>query len=217
MGAEPRFCMAHAQTVSDCAPASSLELERVARAVDARDGYTARHSRRVRDLSVEIGRMLGLDGRELGLLAQAALFHDVGKLAVPDSVLLKPTQLTESEWEIMRAHSEEGARLLERLSVDGSVVLAVRHHHEHFDGAGYPTGFAGEEIPLYARVIHVADAFDSMTSDRVYRRARPTLEAIHELRDGTGEQFCPRCVRALEEHFESLALRGAAGVRAVAR
>ena len=209
--------MAHAQTVSDRVSAPSLELERVARAVDARDGYTARHSRRVSDLAVEMGRMLGLDGRELGLLAEAALFHDVGKLAVPDSILLKPSQLTESEWEIMRSHSEEGARLLERLAVDEAVVAAVRHHHEHFDGAGYPAGLVGEEIPLFARVIHVADAFDSMTSDRVYRRARPTLDAIHELRDGIGEQFCPRCVRALEAHFESLALRGAAALRTLAR
>ena len=203
--------------VERAAPARSLELERVARAVDARDGYTARHSRRVSDLSLEIGQMLALDEANLDILAEAALFHDVGKLAVPDSILLKPGALTKAEWTVMRAHSEEGARLLERLGVDIASVAAVRHHHEHFDGSGYPHGLAGAEIPLLARIVHVADAFDSMTSDRAYRRARPMLEAIRELRSGIGEQFCPRCVRALEAHYEAVALRGAAQLSALAR
>ncbi|MGI9659209.1 MAG: HD-GYP domain-containing protein [Gaiellaceae bacterium] len=198
-------------------PARSTELERVARAVDARDGYTARHSRRVRELAIEIGRVLGFNDTSLALVAEAALFHDVGKLAVPDSILLKPRGLTKAEWEVMRAHSEEGARLLERLGVDAAAVAAVRHHHEHFDGSGYPVGLAGEEIPLFSRIIHVTDAFDSMTSDRAYRRARPMLEAIHELRAGVGEQFCPRCVRALEAHYENVALRGATELGAAAR
>ena len=195
----------------------SEELERVARAVDARDGYTAEHSGRVRELALDIGRALGLPDARLALLAEAALFHDVGKLAVPDSVLLKREALTEAEWVVMRAHSEEGAHVLESLGLDPVSVDAVRHHHEHFDGSGYPAGLAGEEIPLHVRIIHVADAFDSMTSDRVYRRARPMLEAIHELRSSVGEQFCPRCVRALEEHFEGVALRGAAPMSAAAR
>ena len=188
----------------------SAELERVARAVDARDGYTAQHSRRVCELAVEMGRLLGLDARRLHHLSDAALFHDVGKLSVPDSILLKPGPLTPSEWEVMRGHSVEGARLLERLGLDEAAVAAVRHHHENFDGSGYPDGLAGDEIPLIARIIHVVDAFDSMISDRAYRPARPMLEAIHELRGATGEQFCPRCVRALEGHFEGVALRGAA-------
>lgn len=164
-----------------------------------------------------MGQLLGLGDARLRHLADAALFHDVGKLAVPDSVLLKPGPLTGAEWEIMRQHSEEGARMLERLGVEEPAVAAVRHHHERFDGSGYPSGLAGEEIPILARVIHVADAFDSMTSNRAYRPARPMLDAIHELRAVIGEQFCPRCVHALEGHFEDIALRGAAGPRAVAR
>ena len=196
--------------------ASPVELERVARVVDARDGYTAHHSRRVRDLALGIGRMLRLYGGHLRFLADAALFHDIGKLTVPESILLKPTSLSESEWVIMRGHSEEGARFLAQIGAEEEVVSAVLYHHEHFDGAGYPTGLAGEEIPLFSRIIHVADAFDSMTSDRVYRQARPVLEALHTLRLGVGEQFCPRCVRALEDHFESIALRGSGQVSAAA-
>jgi putative nucleotidyltransferase with HDIG domain len=183
------------------------ELERIARAVDQRDGYTARHSRRVCALAVEIGGELQLDDEDLALLSAAALFHDVGKLAIPDSILLKRASLTDAEWVVMRQHSESGAEMLERMGLDERSVEAVRYHHERFDGSGYPAGLAGREIPLAARIIHVADAFDSMTSDRVYRAARPILDAIKELRLGTGEQFCPQCVRALEQHFENSALR----------
>lgn len=183
------------------------ELERIARAVDARDGYTARHSRRVCALASDLGRQLRLGDEELSLLSAAALFHDVGKLRIPDEILLKRGSLTDAEWSVMRDHSEYGAVMVEQLGLDTRSVEAVRYHHERFDGSGYPSGLAGQEIPLAARIIHVADAFDSMTSDRVYRSARPMLDAIKELRIGSGEQFCPRCVRALEKHFEKAALR----------
>jgi len=117
---------------------------------------------------------------------------------VPDSVLLKPAELNDYEWELMRRHADEGARIIERLGFLADAVPAIRHHHEHFDGSGYPDGLAGEEIPLGARIIHVADALDSMLTTRTYRSARQVKQALVELRDNAGEQFCPRCVSALE-------------------
>jgi diguanylate cyclase (GGDEF)-like protein/putative nucleotidyltransferase with HDIG domain len=177
---------------------STAAMESLSATVDARDSYTAGHSRRVQQLALAIGREIGLSQAELNILGQAALFHDIGKLAVPDSVLLKPTQLNDHEWELMRRHADEGARIIERLGFLADAVPAIRHHHEHYDGSGYPDGLAGEEIPLGARIIHVADALDSMLTTRTYRSARQVTQALTELRDNAGEQFCPRCVSMLE-------------------
>ena len=177
---------------------STAAMESLSATVDARDAYTAGHSRRVQQLALAVGRELGLSQAELELLGHAALFHDIGKLAVPDSVLLKPSKLTDEEWALMQRHAEEGAHIINRLGFLNDAVPAIRHHHERFDGAGYPDGLKGEEIPLGARIIHVADAFDSMLTTRVYRPARPAHEAMAELRRHAGAQFCPRCVSALE-------------------
>ncbi|MGZ4440275.1 MAG: bifunctional diguanylate cyclase/phosphohydrolase [Gaiellaceae bacterium] len=177
---------------------STAAMESLSATVDARDAYTAGHSRRVQQLALAIGRELGLSQAELELLGHAALFHDIGKLAVPDSVLLKPSKLTDEEWALMQRHAEEGAHIINRLGFLNDAVPAIRHHHERFDGQGYPDGIKGEEIPLGARIIHVADAFDSMLTTRVYRPARPAHEALSELHRNAGTQFCPRCVAALE-------------------
>ena len=182
---------------------STAAMESLSATVDARDAYTAGHSRRVQQLSLAIGRELGLSQAELDLLGHAALFHDIGKLAIPDAVLLKPAELTLDEWALMQRHAEEGARIIDRLGFLQDAVPAIRHHHERFDGAGYPDGIAGEEIPLGARIIHVADALDSMLTTRIYRAARPVADTVAELRVGSGSQFCPRCVGALERHVEA--------------
>ena len=173
---------------------STAAMESLSATVDARDAYTAGHSRRVQQLSLAIGRELGLSQAELDLLGHAALFHDIGKLAIPDAILLKPSDLTTDEWSLMQRHADEGARIIDRLGFLQDAVPAIRHHHERFDGKGYPDGLAGEEIPLGARIIHVADALDSMLTTRIYRAARPVEEAVAELRDGAATQFCPRCV-----------------------
>jgi diguanylate cyclase (GGDEF)-like protein/putative nucleotidyltransferase with HDIG domain len=178
---------------------STAAMESLSATVDARDSYTAGHSRRVQQLALAMGRELGLSQAELDLLGHAALFHDIGKLAIPDAILLKPTTLTEDEWVLMQRHSDEGARIIDRLGFLQDAVPAIRHHHECFDGTGYPDGLKGEEIPLGARIIHVADALDSMLTTRIYRAARPAHEALEELRRHAGTQFCPRCVRALEQ------------------
>ena len=178
---------------------STAAMESLSATVDARDSYTAGHSRRVQELALAIGRKLGLSQAELDLLGHAALFHDIGKLAVPDKILLKPASLTDEEWELMRRHSDEGARIIDRLGFLDDAVPAIRHHHERWDGDGYPDRLRGDEIPLGARIIHVADAFDSMLTTRIYRAARSVEEALGELRRAAGTQFCPRCVAALEE------------------
>ncbi len=177
---------------------STAAMESLSATVDARDAYTAGHSRRVQQLALAIGRELGLSQAELDLLGHAALFHDIGKLAVPDAILLKPAVLTDEEWTLMQRHSDEGARIIDRLGFLNDAVPSIRHHHERFDGTGYPDGLKGEEIPLGARIIHVADALDSMLTTRIYRAARPAIEAMDELKRAAGTQFCPRCVEALE-------------------
>jgi diguanylate cyclase (GGDEF)-like protein/putative nucleotidyltransferase with HDIG domain len=177
---------------------STAAMESLSATVDARDSYTAGHSRRVQQLALAIGCELGLSQPELDLLGHAALFHDIGKLAIPDAVLLKPSSLTPVEWELMQRHAEEGARIIGRLGFLQDAVPAIRHHHERWDGTGYPDQLRGEETPLGARIIHVADALDSMLTTRIYQAARPAEEALEELRRNAGTQFCPRTVAALE-------------------
>jgi diguanylate cyclase (GGDEF)-like protein len=180
-------------------------MESLAAAVDARDRYTAGHSRRVQEIAVAMGRELRLEEIELESLSFAALFHDVGKLGVPDSVLLKNGPLDDDEWWAVRRHAEEGERIVAHLGFLADATPAIRHHHEHWDGTGYPDGLRGPEIPIGARILHVADAFDSMITERVYRPRRTVEGALRELRDGSGEQFCPNCVGALD----ALVARGA--------
>ncbi len=186
---------------------STAAMESLSATVDARDSYTAGHSRRVQQLSLAIGRGLGLSQAELDLLGHAALFHDIGKLAIPDAILLKPASLTVDEWSLMQRHAEEGARIIDRLGFLQDAVPAIRHHHERFDGTGYPERLGGEDIPLGARIIHVADALDSMLNTRIYRAALPRDEALAEIKNKAGSQFCPRCVAALERilPFEPIA------------
>jgi putative nucleotidyltransferase with HDIG domain len=177
---------------------STAALEALSATVDARDTYTAGHSRRVASSASVIARELGLEGHELVVVDQAALLHDIGKIGVPDAVLLKEGPLTAAEWVVMRAHPEEGARIIERLGYLDEVVPGIRHHHERMDGRGYPDGLLGEDIPLAARIIHVADALDAMTTKRLYRDERSFEEALEEIRRGRGTDFCELCVDALE-------------------
>jgi putative nucleotidyltransferase with HDIG domain len=177
---------------------STAALEALSATVDARDTYTAGHSRRVASSASVIARELGLSGHELVVVDQAALLHDIGKIGVPDAVLLKEGPLTAAEWVVMRSHPEEGARIIERLGYLDEVVPGIRYHHERMDGRGYPDGLLGEEIPLAARIIHVADALDAMTTKRLYREERSFEEALEEIRRGRGTDFCSLCVDALE-------------------
>jgi putative nucleotidyltransferase with HDIG domain len=195
---------------------STAALGALSATVDARDKYTAGHSRRVAQCSMEIAEELGLSGAELDEVCQAALLHDIGKIAVPDSVLLKDGPLTDAEWTVMRSHPEEGARILERLGYLDAVVPAIRHHHERMDGRGYPDGLLGNEVPLAARIIHVADALDAMTTKRVYRDAMRFEEAFDEIHRGRGSDFCEMCVDALDRAVAKRTHGGLTVVREVA-
>ena len=140
----------------------------LAKAVDARDAYTGSHSERVADLAARIATRLGVDREQVELTRLAGSLHDLGKLAIPEEILRKPGPLSETERLVLERHPQIGFRMLESLGVD-PVADWVLHHHERWDGSGYPDGVSGEEIPLGARIIFVADAYDAMTSDRVYR------------------------------------------------
>jgi response regulator RpfG family c-di-GMP phosphodiesterase len=168
----------------------------LARAVEARDSYTGSHVERVRQYSMEIGAAMGMGGDALRQLEFGAVLHDVGKIGVPDAVLGKPGPLDAEEWRAMRAHPEIGRRLLEGVHFLAPAIDAVAHHHERWDGAGYPAGLAGEAVPLAGRIVAVGDAFDAMTSDRPYRRALPLEVALAEIERGRSTQFDPQIAAA---------------------
>jgi HD-GYP domain-containing protein (c-di-GMP phosphodiesterase class II) len=169
-------------------------IRALARAIEAKDPYTHGHSERVAAMAVTLGRGLGLGEDELEVLEYAGWLHDVGKIGVPERVLCKPGGLSAEEWALVRAHPELGVRILEPVRELARVLPVVRHHHERYDGAGYPSGLKGEGIPVLARIVHLVDALDAMTSDRAYRRALEWREALEELLRHRGRQFDARMV-----------------------
>jgi diguanylate cyclase (GGDEF)-like protein len=168
----------------------------LARAVDAKDSGTRNHCETVSELCVLIGQALGLDADRIERLRLAGLLHDVGKIGVSDRILGKPGRLDDDEAAEMSRHVRIGHAIVASAELEEEARW-VRHHHEHFDGSGYPDGLSGEEIPPESRIILVADAFEAMTADRPYRRARPVVEALAELDRLSGTQFDPACVDAL--------------------
>lgn len=177
-------------------------IKALANAVDARDPYTLGHSERVTQYAVEIAKLMGLGQKDLETLQYASLLHDIGKLNINDSILNKPGALTAEEFEIIKKHPEVGARIMEPVKQFKDVLPILYHHHECYGRHGYPQGLQGEEIPLAARILAVADSFDAMTSDRPYRRALPPKNAIDELKRCCGIQFDPRVVEAFEKAYE---------------
>ena len=164
----------------------------IAKTVDAKDVRTSKHSQRVSMYSVLIAKELGFTKDELENLRKAALLHDIGKIGIPDSILNKPGRLTDEEYAIMKTHVTRGAEILKDFTIVDHVVEGARYHHERYDGKGYPDGLKGEEIPLYGRIIAVADAFDAMTANRVYRNKIPFEQVLEELRRCSGSQFDPQ-------------------------
>jgi diguanylate cyclase (GGDEF)-like protein len=173
----------------------------LAKAVDARDTYTGRHSERVTELAARVAVRLGLDAEQVELTRVAASLHDLGKLAIPEEMLKKAGTLTDSERLVLERHPQIGFRMLDSLGVD-LIAHLVLHHHERWDGAGYPDGLSGEQIPLGSRIIFVTDAYDAMTSDRLYRPKRSSRAALAELERCAGTQFDPRIVAAFREEIE---------------
>jgi putative nucleotidyltransferase with HDIG domain len=179
-----------------------LELENataaaILSAVAARDAYTADHSYAVVECALAVARELGLAAKETQEVRQVALLHDIGKIAIPDSILLKPGPLNEDEQRAMRTHPVESARIVERLPGLCHLAPGVRAEHERYDGKGYPDGLVGEAIPLASRITLVCDAYHAMVSDRPYRAALTRAEAREQIAAGAGTQFCPRAAHAL--------------------
>jgi putative two-component system response regulator len=175
---------------------SSGIVHTIADALEARDEHVSGHSRRVSGFATAIGRRMRLDVQSLEQISLAAFLHDIGKIGTPDSVLLKPTALTDEERDVMRRHAERGARMLVGIPGMQEVEDAVRHHHENFDGTGYPGGLSGEQIPLGARIIRVADAYDAMTSPRQFRLALDHEAAAGRLKRRSGTSYDPQVVQA---------------------
>ena len=157
---------------------------------------TAAHAARCAQYARALSEQLRLPPAEIEAIREAALLHDLGKIGIPDSILQKPSSLTEKEWQSMRQHPVLSHQALAQVGGFSSVLPLVRHHHEHFDGSGYPDGLSGEDIPIGSRIILAIDAFDAMTSDRPYRRAMPIASAAKELVRCSGSQFDPPVVRA---------------------
>jgi putative nucleotidyltransferase with HDIG domain len=165
-------------------------------ALGARDDETSGHAERVVSFSQRLGRQVGLSRPEVAALELGARLHDIGKIAVPDSILHKPAELDTEEWQKMRQHPARGAAMVRKLRLPEGAALVVAQHHERWDGTGYPGRLVGEEISLPARVFSVIDAFDAITSDRVYRSGAPYEEALRRITAASGTQFDPRVVAA---------------------
>ena len=185
-------------------------IEALALAIDAKDHTTHDHLQRVQLYAVEIGKDLGLSEQELEALTAAAVLHDIGKLAVPESIISKPGKLTRSEFEKMKIHPVVGAEILERVEFPYPVVPIVRSHHEKWDGSGYPHGLKGTEIPIGARILAAVDCLDALASDRQYRRALPLDEAMARVASDAGTAFDPDVVRALQTRYRELEARAKA-------
>jgi response regulator RpfG family c-di-GMP phosphodiesterase len=172
-----------------------VTLEALGSAIDTRDVGTHAHSRRVRGYSLAIARAHGVPEADLRDIEHGVLLHDIGKIGIPDAILLKPGPLTPAEWKVMRAHPEIGRRLIEKIPFLRGAVDIVYHHHERWDGTGYPQGLSGEQIPLGARIFALADALDAMTFDRPYSRATSFETARDEVKRCAGTHFDPAVVQ----------------------
>lgn len=166
-------------------------IRTLAAAIDARDSETELHSERVTALALRLGKYIGLDQGSLRKLSIGAQLHDIGKIGIPDAILLKPGPLGDEEWELMRRHPLIGYDMIRDVAALSEALPVVRHHHERWDGTGYPDGLKGEEIPLAARVFSVVDAFDAITANRPYRRGSSAAEAMSRIETGAGIQFDP--------------------------
>ena len=178
----------------------SVEMvETLARTIDAKDRYTNGHSFRVSEYSVALARKLGWSEEEVQELEREALLHDIGKIGVPDAVLNQPGRLTDEEFEVIKSHTTVGRTILEGLDGMEKTAEVAAYHHERFDGRGYPEGRKGKDIPKHARIISIADSYDAMHSDRVYRKALPDDVIREELKKGSGTQFDPDYLPAFLE------------------
>ena len=182
----------------DAAAGQEELLQRLLRAAEYRDDNTHEHTQRVADVAASVARELSLPDRQVALVHRAAPLHDIGKIAIPDSILLKPGRLTDEEFEVVKTHAVLGARVLQKGDSDviQTAEAIARHHHERWDGGGYPGGLSGEAIPMPARLVHLADVFDVLVHERPYKESWTVEAAVEEIERGSGSDFDPAVVRA---------------------
>jgi putative two-component system response regulator len=198
------------KTVYDRLDSAEQVIFSLAAAVEAKDSYTERHTNRVAESARYLGMRLGLPEEDLDALYRGGIIHDIGKIGVPDAVLLKPGPLDANEMMLMRAHPEIGENIVRPLRTGSDLLPIIRHHHEAYDGRGYPDGLVGTAIPLLARIVAVCDAFDALTNTRPYRKALSEREAIAILTGGAGRQWDPQLVSLLAGEIPALHRLGAA-------
>lgn len=191
-----------AKLLSDQRDDLYLSLAMIAHAIDLKDVYTGRHARDVADIAVRIARAMRLTEENVRMIRIAGLLHDIGKIGISGGIIRKPGELTADEKSAMKQHPVIGADIMQPVELLSDAADLVRHHHEHYDGSGYPDGLTGENIPIGSRIVFVADAFNAMTTDRPYRGARSKQEAMRILKDYAGRQFDPVVVQALESVIE---------------
>lgn len=189
-------------------------IESITSTIEAKDFYTAGHSDRVSELVCFLCEEIEMSAKETQEIHIAAHLHDIGKVGIPDGILLKTGKLSDAEFEVMKSHPEIGYKILQKAGLN-SISEMVRHHHERFDGTGYPNGLSGEKIPLGARIITICDSFDAMTTNRSYRNAVSPEAALLDIENCTGKQFDPELatafIRAAEDHsveFSNIILTG---------
>jgi len=178
----------------------------LARSIEAKDPYTHGHCERLAECSINLGKRLGLPEEQLVALRRAGVVHDIGKVAVPDAILLKPGRLTEDEWKIIRQHPIVGERICQPLKSFRLVLPIIRHHHEKFNGSGYPDGLSGDAIPVTAKVMQMVDVFDALTTDRPYKKAFPVSDALNTMREEVAKGWWDPQVF---DHFEQMISSGA--------
>ena len=198
------------KAVYDTLDSAEQVIFSLAAAVEAKDKYTEKHTHRVAETARHVGMTLGLPERALDALYRGGIIHDIGKIGVPDAILLKPGPLAGDEIRIMRAHTTIGESIVRPLRSGANLLPIIRNHHERFDGNGYPDGLAGRAIPRLARIVAVCDSYDALVTDRPYRKARSVDEAIATLADGAGKQWDPEVVEVLVGELSAISALGVA-------
>ncbi|MBI3810922.1 MAG: HD domain-containing protein [Nitrospirae bacterium] len=208
IAAEAAVALENARLFSEVKDLFLSSVKSLVMAIDAKDPYTHLHSLRVSEVSAILADEIGLSALEVEQIKLAALLHDIGKIGVPERVLLKPDKLTAPEWEIMKQHPLHSVHILEQVKQFSHLVKWVRHEHEHYNGMGYPDQLKGNTIPLPSRIIAVADAYDALTSDRYYRKGRSEEKAVQVLRKDSGIQFDPEVIRAFVSAYQKGRFKG---------
>jgi putative nucleotidyltransferase with HDIG domain len=191
LGSQIAFVIQNADLFHNLQRAYIDTLSALTSAIDAKDSYTRGHSERVTDLSMKLALELGLERSEIDKIKLGGLLHDIGKIGIPEGILNKPGRLNAQEFEVIKSHPELGVRILGKVEFLAGIVSIIKHHHERFDGKGYPDGLSGLDIPLLGRIVSVVDTFDAMTTDRPYRKALTEEEALKEIAHCSGTQFDP--------------------------